>query len=215
MPQLPALLERDRGRQPRLRRPACRREPDHERCLVLAGLDADLRRARRHAALGRRAAAGDAGAGAGPGARGCCCSTSPPRRSTRPPATRSSRRSAALRRELEISIVLVSHDPEQARRLGGVGGAARCRDGSASAGRSRRCSPLTPRSTSASAEVARDRSRWSRWPPRSPSGATPTSSATSASPLVRSFLQLTAIGYVIQAIFDADTLAAGSRAADR
>ena len=36
--------------------------------------------------------------------------------------------------------------------------------------------------------------------------AAPTSSATSAIAVVRSFVQLTAIGYVIKLIFDADTI---------
>ena len=41
---------------------------------------------------------------------------------------------------------------------------------------------------------------------RSPSGGRPTSSATSASPPSARFVQLTAIGYAIKLIFDADTI---------
>ena len=48
----------------------------------------------------------------------CCCSTSRPRRSTTRPATRSRRPSPSCAASCEISLVLVSHDPEQARRLG-------------------------------------------------------------------------------------------------
>ena len=45
--------------------------------------------------------------------------------------------------------------------------------------------------------AGRRRSRWR---------AAPTSSATWRSPALRSFVQLTAVGYVIQAIFDSDSL---------
>ena len=76
-----------------------------------------FRRPRRRQALGRRAAAGDAGPGADARSRPCCCSTSRPRRSTTTPATRSRRRWRGCGRELDISLILVSHDPEQARRL--------------------------------------------------------------------------------------------------
>ena len=68
---------------------------------------------------------------------------------------------AELRRELEISIVLVSHDPEQARRLSRLGGAA--------GGRPRR------RRRPAASGCSRERARRQPWPPRStsPSGRSP------------------------------------------
>ncbi len=90
---------------------------------------------------------------------------------------------AELRRELEISLVLVTHDPEQARRLGEwvvrleAGRVVGCRPAGGGAGVS------TVRS-SVDRLVARSppRSPWSPSPRRSPSGGRPTSSATSASP---------------------------------
>ena len=126
---------------------------------------------------------------------------------------------AELRRELEISIVLVTHDPEQARRLSdwvvrleagrvvGCGASPRCWRETV---HGRRAVPgpsaaLRPRSTSPSARSP-PRSPWSPWRRRSPSGGRPTSSATSASPPSARSIQLTAIGYAIKLIFEADTL---------
>jgi hypothetical protein len=55
-------------------------------------------------------------------------------------------------------------------------------------------------------ETSPPRSRWSRWPSPWPSESGPTSSATSRSRSPGSFIQLTAIGYVIKLIFAGDSL---------
>ena len=69
VPQLPALLEGTVRVEPAPTRPdLAGKELDAERCLRLRRSRPGLRRARRRQALGRRAAAGDAGARARPGA---------------------------------------------------------------------------------------------------------------------------------------------------
>ena len=109
----------DGGVEPRLRGGAGRHASStRDRCLALAGLDpAFAERDVSKLSVGEQQRAMLARALAQRAAR-CCCSTSRPRRSTTRPATRSRRPSPSCARELEISLVLVSHDPEQARRLG-------------------------------------------------------------------------------------------------
>jgi putative ABC transport system ATP-binding protein len=116
VPQLPSLLEGTVGSNlryaagwpagarrdalPRPRRPRARLRRARRRKLSVG----EQQRAMLARALAR--------------SRGCCCSTSRPRRSTTPPATRSRRLSPSCGASCEISLVVVSHDPEQARRLG-------------------------------------------------------------------------------------------------
>ena len=90
--------------------------PTSARLLDLAGLDASF--ADRDA-RGSRSASSSARCSPGRSRSSptSCCSTSRPRRSTRRPGRRSRRRCVDLRERLDISLVLVTHDLEQARRM--------------------------------------------------------------------------------------------------
>lgn len=116
VPQLPALLEGTVGSNFAYAARLAGKEPDAERCLSLAGLDPDFA-ARDVAKLSvgeqQRAMLGRALA-----QRPEVLLLDEPT-SALDHAARDAIEAtlAELRRELEISIVLVSHDPEQARRL--------------------------------------------------------------------------------------------------
>jgi UDP-glucose/iron transport system ATP-binding protein len=117
VPQLPALLEGTVGSNLAYAARLAGKEPDAERCLDLAGLDAEFaprdvaklsvgeqQRAMLARALVQEPTVlllDEPTSALDPAARDAIEATL-----------------AALRSELEISIVLVSHDPEQARRLG-------------------------------------------------------------------------------------------------
>ncbi len=113
---------------------------------------------------------------------------------------------AELRRELEISLVLVSHDPEQARRLGEwvvrleAGRVVECGPAGGGVWRDEHLDPrLSSGQVAASLALVALAAAISFWQEadleRDIGVAT-----------VRSFVQLTAIGYAIKLIFEADTL---------
>lgn len=117
VPQLPALLEGTVGSNVAYAARLAGRHPDPERCLRLAGLDPgfagrDVGRLsvgeQQRAMLGRALAQEPA----------VLLLDEPTAALDHPARDAIEATLERLRRELEISIVLVSHDPEQARRLG-------------------------------------------------------------------------------------------------
>ena len=118
VPQLPALLEGTVESNLRYAAGLAGKELDAARCLRPRRPRPRVRRARRRQALGRRAAAGDAGARARPAARRAAARRADlGARPRRPRRDRGDARRAAAASS-DISLVLVTHDPEQARRLG-------------------------------------------------------------------------------------------------
>ena len=133
------------------------------------------------------------------------------RRATR--ATRSRRRSLHLRERLELVLVLVTHDLDQARADGRLGRAA----ASSAEGRSGRARPAScSRDDRASIHVSLgERRRDARAGGDRGRGLVLAAGRTWSEDIgiavVRSFIQLTAIGYVIKLIFDQDSSGSWSR----
>ena len=205
VPQLPALLEGTVGVEPRLRgasSPAS--ELDAERCLRPRRPRSRVRRARRLEALGRRAAAGDAGPGARPAARRCCCSTSRPRRSTTRPATRSRRPSPSCARELRDLDRPRQPRPRAGAAAGRLGGADRGRPGGRRRAARARCwrERLDPRRALAGRRLAGARRARDRDLALAP-GRPRARHRDRHGPLVR---PADRVGYAIKLIFDADTI---------
>ena len=206
VPQLPALLEgtveSNLGYAARL----AGKELDIEPLPRLAGLDPAFAEPRRLQALGRRAAAGDAGAGAGPGARRAAA-----RRAdlgARPRRPRRDRGDAGRAAARAGDLARRSSATTPSRRAGwATGWCGWRRAGSSAPARWRRCSRelARPRSTSPSGR-SRRRWRWSRSRRRSRFWRGADLERDIAVATVRSFIQLTAIGYAIKLIFEADTI---------
>ena len=207
VPQLPALLEGTVEHNIRFAADRAGREPDVGRLLDLAGLDASFAARDCEQALGGGAAAGDAGAGAGAGAAGAAARRAHLCSRRGRARTRWRRRSLDLRERVEVSTVLVTHDLDQARRMAdwvvrldegrrrrpGPGqGAARARMTSTSI----EVSLGDVAATLALVRVAVAVSFWRRADLEEDIGIA----------VVRSSIQLTAIGYVINFIFDQDSL---------
>ncbi len=117
VPQLPALLEGTVGSNLKFAARLAGRDPDEERCLALAGLDAEF--------AGREVTA--LSVGEQQRAMLARSLTQEPRvllldepTAALDEAARDAieQTFARLRREIDVSIVLVTHDPAQARRLG-------------------------------------------------------------------------------------------------
>ena len=117
VPQLPALLDGDVAANVRFGAELAGREADVGRVLALAGLDGSYADRDAGEALGRRAAAGDARPGPRARAAASCCSTSRRPRSTPSRTGAIEETLAELRERLDLSLVLVTHDLAQARRL--------------------------------------------------------------------------------------------------
>ena len=117
VPQLPALLPGTVADNVLYGVRLAGRDADVPAMLELAGLDSVLRRPRFRSAVGRRAAARDAGPRAG--ARAGCPAAGRAdlgaRRGARGQPSR--RRCARLQHEVSASFVLVTHDLDQAARL--------------------------------------------------------------------------------------------------
>ncbi len=203
VPQLPALLDGTVGSNLAYAARLAGKEPDPARCLGLAGLDpefaardvAKLSVGEQQRAMLARALAqqpevlllDEPTSALDPAARDAIEATL-----------------AELRRELDISVVLVSHDPEQARRLGEW--VVRLERGRVSESGPLRGGPHLSTSIHVSAgqvaaslalvALAAAISFWRRADLERDIGI-----AT-----VRSFVQLTAIGYAIELIFEADTI---------
>ncbi len=213
MPAAPGAARRARSPTTSASRPASRdREPDVGRLLDLAGLDASYAGPRRVEAVGRRAAARDARPGARARAATSCCSTSRPRRSTRRPAARSRRRCVDLRER--VGHLGRTRHPRPRRRRGG------CRTGCVRLDRGRAVAAGAGARAASGVTVGIDVSLgqvaaalalvaiaiavsfWRRAELEQDIGIA----------VVRSFIQLTAIGFVIQIIFDEDRIVLRGRA---